>query len=467
MRFSAIIVVVVFVSWALAPAVFAQSNRYGLPNASSTTPPQPTADSQPPTGGGLNTGGLGSLDLPDFGGDTRQPFGASSQPPAALSNVLPNSPTANATPNRVTPTAPQPPSPGASASPTARANNAYATGGSAASTPAVDAASNTPDSSLAKEMMGNVMRAPSGSQLRGNPTRLVDVVAGANQRNEQTHRIEVYWDLCSSVADYYLSLRELDELNRLLSRTGSSNRALSQAVTEMQVRVDTSRRAALVTQLRLASAMGNPTLPLPADLPHVGGYETHYTRIFAGQQASEAGELNKVIPLRHAELLSAADAIDRAEDWLQTKTATQDAEEIVRAMELLALRRRAFVQIAKDYNLRIAHYTELATPGVLPTPRLVGMLIKSSAAASTASRSTVTPGSPYGPQSSVGEPGATFVGDWNRPSLSDQDMASAAFRDERIVPASAPGSVNPLREGERSVVKQPELNSHSVQPLVP
>ena len=43
----------------------------------------------------------------------------------------------------------------------------------------------------------------------------------------------------------------------------------------------------------------------------------------------------------------------------------------------MALRRRAFVQIARDYNRRIARYSELATPGQISAERLTGMLIKS------------------------------------------------------------------------------------------
>ena len=67
-----------------------------------------------------------------------------------------------------------------------------------------------------------------------------------------------------------------------------------------------------------------------------------------------------------------------------------DGTDTLRALELLALRRRAFVQIARDYNRRIARYAELATPGEIGAERLVGMLIKR-AGASTATRPRVPP----------------------------------------------------------------------------
>ena len=56
-----------------------------------------------------------------------------------------------------------------------------------------------------------------------------------------------------------------------------------------------------------------------------------------------------------------------------------------------ALRRRAFVQIARDYNRRIARYSELATPGQLSPDSPYGILIKLQLA-STATRPATPPG---------------------------------------------------------------------------
>ena len=175
----------------------------------------------------------------------------------------------------------------------------------------------------------------------------------------------MYWDLCSSVADYNLSLQELDELNRLIALAGGTDRSLSDAVADMRVRVGTSRKAAEANQWRLASAIGRSGPVLPADLLHVGGYDTRYAEIFGSRSSGEAAELNALIPLRHAELLAATQGVLRAEDRLSQVAAggQASAADIAASMELLALRRRAFVQLAKDYNRRIAHYTELSTPG--------------------------------------------------------------------------------------------------------
>ena len=237
---------------------------------------------------------------------------------------------------------------------------------------------------------------PPGARLPGQPLTLTDVVAGGQTRSEQTLRVEAYWDLCSSVADYYLGVREQQELQRLRTIVPQAGAALQQAEKELAVRVGTSQRAAMASQYRLASLMGlgEGNLPLPGDLPHCGNYQSHYEQIFAGRPSAEAQELSALLPLRYAELKDAAAAVTRAEDWLTSvenvRRADSDGTGSIRALELLALHRRAFVQIARDYNRRIARYVELATPGEIDSERLIGRLI-TRAGASTATRPSRRP----------------------------------------------------------------------------
>jgi hypothetical protein len=259
-------------------------------------------------------------------------------------------------------------------------------------------------------MMRAMLTPPNGSQLRGQPLALVDLVSGASSRAEQTQRVEAYWDLCSSVADYYLGLREQDELRRLrsvLSRVGPNWQT---AETELNTRVGTSQRAALASQLRIASYLGRGTagyLPLPADIPHCATYTTHYERIFSTGAPQEARELAALLPQRYIELRDASTAVTRAEDWLDkvARTPSDDETGSLRALELLALRRRAFVQIARDYNRRIARYSELASPGQVTAGRLTGMLIKSTASTATLPTSPAPPPN----RRSGTEPPRTFV----------------------------------------------------------
>jgi hypothetical protein len=235
--------------------------------------------------------------------------------------------------------------------------------------------------------MRAILTPPAGSRLSGSSISLADAVATAASRADQTARIEAYWDLCSSVADYYLGVREQEELQRMRIRIQRVDPSWQQAETEMAVRVGTAQAAAIASQYRLASLMGmGGSLPLPADVPHCGDYHTRYNEIFAGRASSEAAELAKLLPQRYAELKAAGQAVARTEHELEATVSRSDGVDTLRALELLALRRRAFVQIARDYNRRIARYTELSTPGQVESGRLVSMLIKSPA--STANRNS-------------------------------------------------------------------------------
>lgn len=236
-------------------------------------------------------------------------------------------------------------------------------------------------------MMRAILTRQPNSQLQGQVTSLQDVVAGATSRADQAQRVEAYWDLCSSVADYYLSLRELDELKR----QRNLGQDVSPLETEMRTRINTSYRAAYASQLRLASLMGRSmgSLILPSDIPHCASYNTHYQEIFQGGGPAEAHELDELLRLRYTELTEAAAAVKRAEDWLGTQSGSPEAT--FRALELLALRRRAFVQIARDYNRRIARYSEISTPGPLSAVRLTSMLIYTGVSNTATKNGTAAP----------------------------------------------------------------------------
>ncbi|WP_146591601.1 hypothetical protein [Posidoniimonas polymericola] len=233
------------------------------------------------------------------------------------------------------------------------------------------------------ELMTGIMKRPGSSNLSGTPVRLEQVVASGGDRSQQTQRINAYWDLCSSVADYYLGLHEASELNRHQQRLGGRNAEISQAAQQWQTRIGTSQLAAVAAQRRLAALMGASSLPLPGDLPLCGEYNTKYPQAFAGRDSQEARVLDQLIPLRYAELASAAAEVSRLQDFLQdVNQQSVGGEGVLKAFQLLALQRRAFVQIAKDYNRQITRYTELSTPGNIATGRLVAMLVERTRTAS-------------------------------------------------------------------------------------
>lgn len=302
-------------------------------------------------------------------------------------------------------------------------------------------------------MMRAMMAPPANSRLPGQWVKLEEVVSAGSSRDDQSKQIEAYWDLCSSIADYFLGLREQGEIQKLRQRFPGASGALQQAEQQLAVRVGTAERAARASQFRLASLVGRGAdrLPLPADLPLCSSYETRHDQVFAGRSSTEADELNQLIALRHAELDDACAAVNRTDAWLSSisnsPSGVSDESNLLRALELLALERRAFVQIARDYNRRIARYVELARPGQVGSDQLIGMLIKRSRPATAIA--------PTDRRSQTNADGSqTFAGGadgWM--SVDPPAEISTALRDESISPASA--EARPFDSSERSLLVPP------------
>jgi hypothetical protein len=205
----------------------------------------------------------------------------------------------------------------------------------------------------------------------------------------------------------------------------------------------------------LANLMGAgpSTLPLPSDLPHCGNYHTLYAEIFANRPSAEAHELSQLLPLRYAELKDAAAAVTQAEQWVRSVASAgnpnTDGTGTTMALELLALHRRAFIQIARDYNRRIARYSELATPGEVATDRLISMLIKREQRPSSQSSAFGAPPNRQSNNSAAIRPN-TFAEGWEPASGS---RAISTIRDPAVEPATA--STPDERREERSLLVKP------------
>lgn len=231
-----------------------------------------------------------------------------------------------------------------------------------------------------RRVLERMLEPPQDSQLTGTPVSLATVVASATTREDQALRIEAYWNLTAAAADYYLGVAEVEELSQLRKKVSTYSTSLNEAQSTLATRADTSLKAARVAQHRLARMMGGAAMPLPADIPFTGPYATRLSSAFPGGAPAEARLIHELLPLRLAELQDGAEAVSRSAAWfdrVRNETGSGgDETGIVRALELNALNRRAFVMLARDYNLQISRYTQLFAPERLDTGRLVAMLIR-------------------------------------------------------------------------------------------
>ncbi len=247
-----------------------------------------------------------------------------------------------------------------------------------ASQPAVRSQPPATPRSKPSDLYRKLLSPPISHPLSGNTTRLADVVRGASSRGEQTRRVEAYWDLSAAVTDYHLSLLELTEFDTLRASVSRPSAYWEEA----KRRVHVSEHSAMAAQYRLSALMGqsdSTRLPIPSDLPHCGAYDTRYDQIFGNRSSRHAKELHELLPQRHRDLQRQAEGVAAARNWFDAvslhRGSQADGTGLLKAHELLILRRRAFVYTVRDYNLQIARYSELASPGNVGSNRLVSMLI--------------------------------------------------------------------------------------------
>jgi hypothetical protein len=236
------------------------------------------------------------------------------------------------------------------------------------------------------DLMRNILKPPAAGQLAGAPLTLSEAVRDARSRPDQTQRAKAYWDLSAAMADY--NLAQLEEMEFGILRQGLRTPANEWDLKQQaaRARTDIARGSAQAAQLRLHQLLGRPAyaaLPLPGDVPHCGRYNAEYEEIFAARPDPIAEQLSKLMPLRYNDLRNQAQAVAEAETLRDAVRQRLDPNsggaELLQAQDLLALRRRAFVNTARDYNQDIAAYTELAAPANVPADRLVAMMIRTSA----------------------------------------------------------------------------------------
>jgi hypothetical protein len=236
------------------------------------------------------------------------------------------------------------------------------------------------------KLLATFLEPPLENSLPGTPLGLAAAVDNSLSRAEQTQRVLAYWELSQAVTNYYLTYKERTELAALANGITLPSPDWEIARQTTSARLELARERVRVSQEHLALLMANSTvgfMPLPNDVPFCGLYETRYAEIFQGRPSMFAQQLNELLPRAHQDLTTRAQEIAAARQWMfkvsDTRSPQTDGNELLKAYELFAARRRMFIEAVKQYNLGIVRYTEIATPGTLDTERLVAMLIRTGA----------------------------------------------------------------------------------------
>ncbi|HEY5315106.1 MAG TPA: hypothetical protein VIK18_21420, partial [Pirellulales bacterium] len=225
----------------------------------------------------------------------------------------------------------------------------------------------------------------------GRWTSLAEVLAAATEPAQQLELTRAYWKLAAALALYRMACDEYELLAVIRDSVGARHQSSDDLVAVQM------RRARAAAQLEEASARvlaaqyelgqrirlpdGAP-LPLPADKPHVGTYNTRFDQIYAAAAAPPAARFaDRTLELRHSQIDQRAAVVRASEDVLEVEQefysqGTTDLATLMSAVDNWAQQRRAFLAAVVQYNAQIADYALHVPRGSLAADSLAGLLIK-------------------------------------------------------------------------------------------
>ncbi|MCH5377431.1 MAG: hypothetical protein JJ992_26010 [Planctomycetes bacterium] len=238
----------------------------------------------------------------------------------------------------------------------------------------------------AVQLVRGVLRGNGDRPLDGQGVKLSDILTGIPGGEQRKHAALAYWRLAHHTAAHRFCTEETDLLFNLAIPQSVTDRAL---LTSWQASVKAdeaqARLAAVRAQYALAAMkpnFGDANLPLPADLPFVGIYETQFETFRSrGVVSEQLAQINATLPLMHDLLERQADAVyatDAAVRELQQgyHAGQVSFHELLDGFEQLRRHRREFLASVLEYNESIADYALDVASSNLPVDRVVGMLIE-------------------------------------------------------------------------------------------
>jgi len=222
--------------------------------------------------------------------------------------------------------------------------------------------------------------------IQGHPIALKTVLGQQAGGDRQLADVRAYWRLAHAIAAYHWSVDE----QRLLAavpatETGDDLVWLGAARASAKAEQAESRLAALRAQQVLANVVPparRGELPLPADMPFVGAYRTHFKELNErGAAADDLRPIDQSLPVLREVIEAQAEAVMAATAALPPvlQAYQQGQASIVHVLDAhdrLRRHRRAFLAAVEQYNGQIAGYAlSLPLPAVTGE-RIAGMLIE-------------------------------------------------------------------------------------------
>lgn len=238
------------------------------------------------------------------------------------------------------------------------------------------------------EALVRTLADPAQIALAGAPTRLADLISRLTDRRQQIEATQIYWKLSAAVAEYRVCSESVAGMQQLQGGEGAErlpgDEIVAARLAAAEARLREAEADVLADQYLLADLTrwtNANALPLPADLPHVGPYDTKFQEIYGGRAPPPRAYLiDRSLPLRlrsvemrAAAVAAASHAVEGDFDAYQRQQLEQTV--VLDSIAELARQQREFLRAVRDYNRDIAEYALSVAPPNLPAAKLVTLLI--------------------------------------------------------------------------------------------
>jgi hypothetical protein len=238
--------------------------------------------------------------------------------------------------------------------------------------------------SPAELLLRQALTAQEEASLPGRPVALKTLLGPQPAGTRQLDTVRAYWRLTRAVADYHYAV---DEHRFLAAVPVGREDQLSFAAAQASAKAEQaeSRLAAVRAQQALAEISPHANggkLPLPADMPVVGAYRTHFEELNQrGAARDELGRIDQSLPVIRDVIDAQAEAVAAAAAALPPALqAYQQGQtplaHVLDAHERLRRHRRAFLTAVERYNAEIADYALSVSLPAVTGEQIAGMLIE-------------------------------------------------------------------------------------------
>ncbi len=238
-------------------------------------------------------------------------------------------------------------------------------------------------SSPAELLLRQSLQAPDENPIPGRPVALRTLLGHAAGESRQVETVRAYWRLTRAVADYHFAVAE----HQFLAAVPAGREdQLSLAAAQASAKAEQAEARLTAVRAQQALVKVSPQadggqLPLPADLPLVGAYRTHFQELNQhGVARDELGAIDQSLPVIRDVIDAQAGAVEAAAAALAPALqAYQQGQaslaQVLDAHERLRRHRRAFLTAVEQYNAEIAGYALAVSLPTVTGERIAALLI--------------------------------------------------------------------------------------------